>query len=259
VRLIAFDKQTPLVRRSWDPKEPGGFAMGYPALELRPWDEAIRAAGFESRMPMSEYALPRPDGTSYGIHETIFKGPDFIHAVLISRRDGMPQLGPVDTRTGRGGPVYSTQIIECSNEVLKFYNEVLGLELRSDREFKSAGSKGALGVPDGTTFRFCIVYAPGSTSGQLLFLDFREPGSRGAGVAPRPPNRGLVMWSFPVKDVTEHERRARQAGVTVVGGPVEYESPELGPHRALTLLAPNGFLVELFDGGEGKPFAPTIQ
>ena len=69
--------------------------------------------------------------------------------------DGMPQLGPVDPATGRGGPIYSALIIENSDDVLAFYVDGLGLELRSDRQFKSSGSKGALGVPDGTE-RFLV-------------------------------------------------------------------------------------------------------
>ncbi|HSL16979.1 MAG TPA: VOC family protein, partial [Methylomirabilota bacterium] len=160
----------------------------------------------------------------------------------------MPQLGPVDPATGRGGPIYSAQVIERSDEVLSFYVDVLGLELRSDRQFKSSGSKGALGVPDGTEFRFSIVYAEGARFGHLLFLDFQDGlGVPRPDVAPRPPNRGLAMWTFPVRDLTEMEARIRSAGIEPFAGPVELESPSLGRHRALTVLDPGGFMVELFE------------
>lgn len=256
IRLIALDRETPYARNSWNPKQPGGFSLGFPTLDLHAWDREIRARGFDSLNPLAQYQVPREDGTLYGIHETVFKGPDFVHAVGISRRDGMPQLGPVDPRDGRGGPAYSGQVVENSDAVLDFYTRLLGLELRSDREWKSQGTKGALNVPDGTAFRFSILYAPGAATGHLLFLDFREPISLATGVAPRPPNRGLVMWSFPVRDAAETEKRLRAAGATIVGGPVILDSVDLGRHRALTVLAPNGFLVELFDGGPGKPFGP---
>ncbi len=68
-----------------------------------------------------------------------------------------------------------------------------------------------------------------------------------SGVAPRPPNRGLVAWTFPVRDLGEVERRAKAAGTPIVAGPIDYRSPTLGRHRALTVLAPNGFLVELVE------------
>jgi catechol 2,3-dioxygenase-like lactoylglutathione lyase family enzyme len=255
IRLLVLDEKTPLVHSSYDAMEPGPFSLGFPTLDLPAWEPEIRERGFGSLNVREEYQVPRPDGSKYWIHETIFNGPDFVHAVGISRKDGMPQLGPVDAATGRGGPVYSAQSIERSDEVLAFYTDVLGLELRSDREWKSAGTKGALNVPDGTVFRFSIVYAPGATSGHLLFIDFRDAARPPTGVAPRPPHRGLVMWSFPVQSVPEIEERARSAGVPIVGGPFSYESPELGAHRAITLEAPDGFLVELFDGGEDRPFA----
>ncbi|HSL17830.1 MAG TPA: extradiol dioxygenase, partial [Methylomirabilota bacterium] len=134
VRVLSLDRETPLIHTSWEPTEPGPFSMGFPTEDLETWDPELRALGYDSLMPMSSYRIPRPDGTTYGIHETIFNAPDFVHAVAISRRDGMPQLGPVDPATGRGGPIYSAQVIERSDEVLSFYVDVLGLELRSDRQ-----------------------------------------------------------------------------------------------------------------------------
>jgi catechol 2,3-dioxygenase-like lactoylglutathione lyase family enzyme len=202
-------------------------------------------------MPLSKYQIPRPDGTTYGIQETIFKAPDFMHSVTISRRDGMPQLGPVDPVTGRGGPIYSAHVIENSDDVLHFYVDVLGLELRSDRQFKSSGSKGALGVPDGTEFRFSIVYAEGATFGHLLFLDYQgRLGLPSPGIAWRPPNRGMTMWSFPVRDLDEMLTRLEAAGIEPFSPPIAYSSPSLGHHRSMTVIDPSGYMVELFQSLE---------
>ncbi len=247
VRLLVPDRETPRIHSTWNAREPGPFSLGFPAQELVPWDRALRAAGFESMNPMSDYRVPRADGTSYGMHEAIWKAPDFMHTVTLSRRDGMPQLGPTDRETGRGGPVYSAQVIGDSDRVLAFYTDVLGMEMRSDREWKSHGSTGALAVPDGTVFRFSILYAPGASHGHLLFVDFRERTLPATGVPPRPPNRGLAMWSFPTRDLDEVRRRAEAHGAEVIYGPVNYRSPMLGRHRAMTVLAPNGFLIELFE------------
>lgn len=247
VRVLVLDRETPTIHTTWDPQEPGPFSMGFSTTDLESWDPELRAKGWESLMPIERYQIPRPDGTSYGIQETIFKAPDLMHAVTISRRDGMPQLGPVDPATGRGGPIYSAQIIENSDDVLHFYVDVLGLELRSDRQFKSSGSKGALGVPDGTEFRFSIVYAHGATFGHLLFLDYQgRLGLPSPGIDRRPPNRGMAMWSFPVRDMDEVLGRLEAAGVEYFAPPVEYDSPSLGHHRSVTILDPSGFMVELF-------------
>jgi catechol 2,3-dioxygenase-like lactoylglutathione lyase family enzyme len=247
VRVLVLDRETPMIHTTWNPQEPGPFSMGFSTTDLQSWDPELRGKGWESLMPLASYQIPRPDGTTYTINETIFNAPDFMHSVGISRGDGMPQLGPVDPATGRGGPIYSAHIIENSEKVLGFYVDVLGLELRSDRQFKSSGSKGALGVPDGTEFRFAIVYAHGATFGHLLFLDYQgRLGLPSSGVDWRPPNRGMAMWSFPVRDMDEILGRLEAGGVELFAGPVEYDSPSLGRHKSVTVIDPSGFMVELF-------------
>ena len=247
VRVLVLDRETPMIHTTWNPQEPGPFSMGFSTLDLHSWDPELRGKGWESLMPLASYQIPRPDGTTYTINETIFNAPDYMHSVGISRGDGMPQLGPVDPATGRGGPIYSAHVIEDSDKVLEFYVDVLGLELRSDRQFKSSGSKGALGVPDGTEFRFAIVYAHGATFGHLLFLDYQgRLGLPSPGIDWRPPNRGMAMWSFRVRDMDEILQRLGDAGIEPFSPPVEYESPSLGHHKSVTVIDPSGFMVELF-------------
>ena len=65
-------------------------------------------------------------------------------------------------------------------------------------------------------------------------------------IAPRPPNRGMAVWSFPVRDMDEILGRLEAAGIDLFAPPVEYTSPSLGHHEAVTVLDPSGFLVELF-------------
>ena len=247
VRLLVIDRATPAIHRSWRPTELGPFSLGFPTADLPSLDLKLRRMGFGAMNPMSVYEVPRPDGSMYPISETIFAAPEFLHAVGINRGDGMAQLGPVDPATGLGGPAYSAQVVSDSDAQLAFYTDVLGMELRSDREWQSSGSTGAMGNPDGAVFRFAIVYAMGATSGHLLFVHFRNVETTDTGVAPRPPHRGLVMWSFPVRSLAQTRERLRKAGTPVVHEPVELDTPALGPHRSMTVLDPNGMLIELFE------------
>ncbi len=246
IRLLAFDAPAPASRATWDPREPGPFTLGFPTTNLPELDAALRRLGFESLAPMEQSQIPRPDGTKYGLLESVFKGPDKVHAVGVSRLDGMPQLGPVDPASGHGGPAYSAQVVVNSDAIVRFYCDVLGLELRSDREWKS-GPASAIGLPAGTPFRLALIYSPGASTGQLLLMDFRDGTAAASEVAPRPPNRGLGIYSFAVRSLDATAAKLRAAGVTVVGGPISYDSPDLGPHRAMTVLAPNGVIVELFE------------
>jgi hypothetical protein len=55
-----------------------------------------------------------------------------------------------------------------------------------------------------------------------------------------------------VKSLDTTAAKLRAGGVTMVGGPISYDSPDLGPHRAMTVLAPNGVVVELFERAAGR-------
>jgi catechol 2,3-dioxygenase-like lactoylglutathione lyase family enzyme len=246
VRLLVFEEPRPAVRATWDPREPGPFTLGFPTANLPELDARLRRLGFDSLAPMEQSQIPRPDGTKYGLQESVFKGPDRVHAVGVSRLDGMPQLGPVDAATGHGGPAYSAQVVVDSEKVVRFYCDVLGMELRSDREWKS-GPTSAIGLPAGTPFRLALIYSPGASTGQLLLMDFRDGAAKPSGASPRPPNRGLGIYTFEVKSLDATAAKLRAAGAGVIAGPIRYDSPDLGLCRAMTVLAPNGVIVELFE------------
>jgi len=249
IRVLVLDTETPTVHASWDSRGYGGFSMGFPNRDQLALDPKIRSLGFGARGKKGPeiYNVPRTDGTSYTIHETIFDAPDYVHAVGIDRV-GMLPLGAIDEATKLGGPGYSAQVIDDSETVLAFYLDVLGLEIRRDSIFKSAGSDGAMALPDGTEFRFVIMMAKGfGPGGHMLFVDFTNIEGIDNGVAPRVPHRGIGMWSYPVIDLDEVMTRAEQAGTPIVHAPMVLEDPVRGSIRVATLLAPNEFLIEVYE------------
>ena len=246
IRLMVLNKPTPMIHRSWNSLELGPFSLGFPNTRQEMLDKRIRRLGFGSQAPLQNYKVNRPNGTKYNVYETIFNGPDFVKGVGIFRGDGMNQLSPVD-KNGMGGPGYSAQIVDNSDDIIDFYVNVLGMELRADRVWTTSG---ALGAPPGTKYRFALIYAKGSTHGHLLFVDYKNAKPIDPKVKPRLPNRGLGMWTFPVRDLDEVHKRAVAGKVNIIHKPVEYTSPLLGRKRVMTMLAPNGYLVELFENKE---------
>jgi len=245
IRLMLLNKATPSIHKSWSSRELGPFSLGFPNMNQARLDQELRAKGYTSMAAMQEGRIPRPDGTSYRYVESIYKAPEFLHAVGIERKDGMPQLAPVDSLTEKGGPGYSAMVLEDSDAFLAFLTEVLGLELRSDRHWKSSPGS-ALGIEEGVPFRFSLVYAKGASHNHLLFLDYEDDRFIPLEVEPRIPNQGLGMWTFPTKNIEEVKKNALAHAIEVVHGPVEINDPILGKKQVMTLLAPNGFLVELF-------------
>lgn len=247
IRVLDIKTPVPSVHQSWDPRSLGGFTIGFPTLDQDALDAKIRDLGFGALNEIEKYKVPRTDGTLYDIHETIFNGPDFVHAVGINRVDMSP-LGAIDAETKLGGPGYSAQVVANSDHVLAFYTDVLGLELRRDMTWKSAGKDGAMALPNGTEFRFALVFAKGfGPGGHMLFLDFLNIDPITSGVPPRLPNLGIGMWSFPVTDLAQVLENAESFGSEIVAGATAVNSPLFGPVTAATLLAPNGLLIELYE------------
>jgi catechol 2,3-dioxygenase-like lactoylglutathione lyase family enzyme len=246
IQLLVLNKPTPTIHDSWNPMELGPFSLGFPNDDTSKLDKKVRDKGFGALNVLESYPIPRTDGTTYQIDETIFNAPDFLHGVAITRGGGMAPLGPI-AKDGLGGPAYSAQIIKDSSQHLKFYTDVLGLEIRSDREFKSAGDQGAMNLPNGTVFRFAIVYSKGATTGHMLFVDFRNVEPVRPRNKPTLPNIGLGMWTYPVTDIDKVLSNAKKYGSEIVSGVIEMNSPMFGNAKVATLRAPNGFLIEVFE------------
>jgi len=136
-------------------------------------------------------------------------------------------------------------VVPESDKMLAFLIDVLDMELRADRIWE-ASPDGALGIPEGVPFRFALVYAKGTAKNHLLFLDYKDGIFEELEVVPRIPNRGLGMWTFETKNLAEVLERAMTNNVEIINEPMAYNDPILGKIEVMTMLAPNGFLIEVF-------------
>ncbi len=247
IRLLVLDTPTPTIHQSYSPRELGAFSLGFPNTCHAKLDSNLRKLGFTSLAPLHTGVRTLRDGTKYPYTEAVYNAPDFVHGVGIERGGGMQQLSPIDLNTKIGGPGYSTQVVTNQSDTnINFYKDVLGLELRTDQVWKiSSGS--ALGLDSGIQFRFALMYAKGAPSGHLTFLDFKDSLAIPTAVAPRLPNRGIGMWTFPTTNIARIYQNALDKKVKIIHLPVTYESPDLGKAAVMTLLAPNGFLIEVFE------------
>ena len=243
VRVMVLNTPTPSIHQSWNTLELGVLAMGFPNSVQPKLDSTMRRIGFGSWAAMNTYAVEALDKSKYTVYETIFNGPDFVKGVGITRGDGMEQLGPLEAN-GYGGPAYSSMVVDNSDQMIDFCVNVLGYEIRADRVWETSG---ALGVPAGTKYRFLTAYAKGTRWGHLLFVEFKNQTAYETGVPKKVPNRGLGMWTFPCKNLDEVFKNAKAKNYKILHLPIVYNSPYYGRRRAFTMLAPNGFLVEVFE------------
>lgn len=246
IRVVLVSKKIQPIHKSYNSREMGPFTLGFPNGNQEGLDSSLRSLGFSSMAPMQAAILSKPDGTKYKYLETIYKAPEFVHAVGIERGNGMPQLAPYDTVSLKGGPGYAAQIVTgISKSVLNFYTEVLGMEIRKDTEWRT-GEGSALGIEPNIPFRFAIVYSKGATSGHLIFMDFKDNKKLSTNTAPKLPNRGIGMYSFETKSIRQVYNRAKDQGVRIIQTPIDYKDPIIGSCRLMTMIAPNGVMVEVF-------------
>ena len=83
--------------------------------------------------------------------------------------------------------------------MVDFFTKVLDMEVRSDRtwaEYK---------VP----FRFTLIHSKGSQTGHTPLVEYTDEHEVAGLAAPRPPNRGMAIWSYRVKDLGAILARAK--------------------------------------------------
>jgi hypothetical protein len=70
-------------------------------------------------------------------------------------------------------------------------------------------------------------------------------------VAVTPPSRGMVLWTFPVRDILQARDRVREAKGVVAWGPARMVTFLFGDHKVLIARSPGGFLYELVELAAG--------
>lgn len=233
-----------LIRPGMESRLTGGLSIGFPAASLEDTLARVTALGFESTAGIVRLTITRPDGSSYVSGEVLFRGPEQVYMLAVGRPADMTPVGPIDAGTGMGGPAYSALVVPDASREIGFFRDVLGWEARQDIVLTTSGPAGGLGLDAGTQFRFVQLFAPGATTRYVCLLDMLAVG-RANPVAPRLPNRGLVMWSFGTRAFDEVARRVRAAAGGEAGSQPRFS--DAPGARALTVLSPAGLMIEIVE------------
>jgi hypothetical protein len=63
-----------------------------------------------------------------------------------------------------------------------------------------------------------------------------------------PAGARVQVWTYVIENVAKADEILRKAGIPVTSAPVAFKSPYLGDHRSMAIRAPDGTVVELFQG-----------
>lgn len=246
VRVFHVDDTRPLVRPAYQGLHHGGATLSFPMNDLRAHEQVMAGIGVESTIGVKEMEFASPTGETYISAEIVYKAPDNVFVMGVTRPDIFVPTGPIDPETGLGGPSYSARCIRAADETIGFFRDVLGYEIRRD-VILEVGERSALNMPQGTRERFVQGFAPGAQTGYVVLMDHGEATKPSAAPGFGPPNRGIGVWSFGARDVDEVHRRATAFGVEILSGPVSIQSPFLPNTKTLYVKDPDGFPIEIFE------------
>lgn len=245
LRMLSSDQAAAPVRDGYNVLSEGGLSVGFAMHDMAGVVEHGKTIGYDTTAGITTLDMKRMDGSPYQALECHFKAPDDIYALGVGRPRDLAPVGPIEEGKNVGGPSYAGQIMNHCDETLRFYTEVLGYEIRNRTSLPPSGPEGGLIKPPGTESDFLQVFAPGSTTGYFIVLDYGDKGLDNDRVAP--PHSGVVMWTIPVKSIAQVMEKAPSTGCSVFAGPLDTETPYFGKHRAVTIQTANGFLVECIE------------
>jgi catechol 2,3-dioxygenase-like lactoylglutathione lyase family enzyme len=196
------------------------------------------AKGFTFLTPPIQY---QPVFTPYPVKQVFFLGPGNVPHSMIERMTSQEQVSP-QTFYRMGD---SAQIVASLDEVIKFYVDILGLDLMSQASVPEGLLEELLGLPERTSIKLAFVNRKDTDA---LTVELVQPAVEGrfSTVAARPPNLGLFMILFEVDDLSFLMERLEKEGIAVVSGPVELDTGLHGKMKVITVEGPNSSLVGLF-------------
>jgi catechol 2,3-dioxygenase-like lactoylglutathione lyase family enzyme len=176
------------------------------------------------------------------VREAILLGPDNVHAAHIER---VPEPDvALPARYLRMAD--SAQLVESVDEAIAFYGDILELAVLTKQRLPTGMVDEILGVPKQTDATMVFMNKKGASAPVVEFLELSVKGKSLAAIA-RPPNLGVFMLSFQVDNLDSTLEMVNERGYRVLSGPVHFSTPVHGKVRAVTVEAPAGVMVELFD------------
>ena len=247
IRLVSFagtDQQ--LIRSNAQTWETGGwFDVNARVLNLDRRFTELQQRGW------SGYADPvKLHFGPFTVNEWLARGPDGIVFALIERIEpplkGWPALRSISRLFN------ATTIVDDLEASLDFYLNGLGFKvyLEFDGSSQEAGPN-VLGLPHNLTDKISrqvrIVHPQGVNDGSIELIKFDGATGRDFSTRARPPNLGILMLRFPVRNIDRLSRDLKERGVTIESQPYRLELPPYGDIRIMSIRGPDGEIIEFFE------------
>jgi catechol 2,3-dioxygenase-like lactoylglutathione lyase family enzyme len=217
----------------------GIYDIAFIVRDLDKTYEDLIAKGYKFIAPPKKYAL---SWFPFEVKEAILIGPGKIP---------IAHLEKINSPGGKINEDYgliadSAQVVNNIEETLRFYRDILGLELIADEKLPRGLVDEVLALPSGTDLRMAFLNKQGSQNPVIEFLEFSTKGKTLTSTA-NPLNFGLFMISFEVTDLSGLIIKLQDEKIKFLSKPMKMEIPCYGKVRSLLIETPNKAMIELFE------------
>jgi catechol 2,3-dioxygenase-like lactoylglutathione lyase family enzyme len=196
-------------------------------LEKYPGAKVLTAGG-------KPVTLTTPNGT---LHAVFVQDPDGFVVEMIEAAD-LPADAPVK------GSAFEAAV-RSSEESVKFYNDLLGFDLKLGTQFNDNQQMASTAGAPGASFKQSTARVPGTTV-PFTLIEFKNIDRKE--LSGRTQDPGTTVLQLIVRDVTALTAKLRAAGVPIVttGG----EPVQVAPGLKIAIVKdPNNMLLELAERG----------
>ncbi len=185
----------------------------------------------------------------FDVTEVLVKGPDGVTVAMMQRH--YPPLEGFEFE--KASRIFnSTTICADYEKTRDFFVKGLGFQLyyETDGEKRSHGPN-VIGIPPNINgdinVPVCIVHPNGENEGSLELLHTRELKGKNCAELAAPPNLGILMYRFPVRDAEVYAKNILENGVTLNSAVEQVEIAPYGAFKIFSVRTPDGVWIEFME------------
>lgn len=194
----------------------------------------------------------RLDVSGVIIDEVLVRGPDGMTFALIERIS--PPFQVVDGYQ-RVSPAWNApQMVSNFTAAHRFYAEGLGFKPTIEAEMPpTPDGDNLFGLPlnvaQSTTTQLAFFHPTGKRGamGSVDILHLRGLAGRSLGQSTKPPNLGLLLLRFPVKNLIDYAADVAASGIEFYSEPTALNIDPLGPCLAFSVRSPEGAILDFYE------------
>ncbi len=182
----------------------------------------------------------------FEVTEVLLKGPDGVVTAMMERHK--PPLEGFEFE--KASRIFnSTTICADYEKTRDFFINGLGFKLyyEMDGENRSHGPN-VIGIPPNIngniTVPICIVHPNGENEGSLELLHTKELTGKNCAEFAKPPNLGILMYRFPVRDAQAYADILKKRGIVLNSEVQTVNIPPYGDLNLFSVRSPDGVWIE---------------